>query len=610
MSPTAKTVQEVRIDIRDLEQRFPNLRVALSALRQGQLGRIIVSSEDGEQAFTREELGTLYCVLIEHMQSGAVAIDDEDRIQYCNPYFADLTACSRNELISAPVRRFMAPEAVSGWEAFLEAIRTEGVASSELRIRSSDGVDIPVLVSGNLLPEDHGSVICVTVTDLRAQQYTDQLAAAREALAQALAETERRAREAEDGRVRLETMMTRYQKLNDTLEERVSQGVAVAEQRAAQLGILASHLTHAEQRERRRLAQLLHDHLQQFLVGARLKLGIVRQRVGEPDNSDLLNQVDELLKTSIEASRSLSVELSPPILYEGGLVRALEWLARQFGEKHDLQVTIEADEEAEPQTEDMRVALFHAVRELLFNVAKHAGVSEARVGMRRLDSRHIELVVADSGAGFDMESLKKPGAGGGLGLFSLRERLGLLGIGMQITSKPAEGTTATLVARVDAPSPLHVDEGTEVGSTASAQMGSPGQGGQIASSGKIRILLADDHKIVREGLLGLLDGEPDLEVVGEAADGRMAIRMARELNPDVIIMDVTMPQLSGLEATRTISATMPHIRIIGLSAHEEEDMASSLIKAGASAYLSKGGPSQDLIAIIRACCGRTADVVS
>ncbi len=413
------------------------------------------------------------------------------------------------------------------------------------------------------------------------------------------------ARVAEQARRRLRSMAAQVRALNDTLEQRVARGVAHAEQRATQLRHLASQLTHAEQRERRRMAQLLHDHLQQYLVGARLKLGMVRHRVDEPEISDLLNQVDELLKTSIEASRSLSIELSPPILYEAGLAAALDWLARQCREKHGLDVSVEADPAAQPADETMKVALFHAVRELLFNVVKHAGVAEASVHLCRLNDQRIEIAVSDQGAGFDLGRLRSTGAGAGFGLFSLQERLSVLGVGTRIESAPGRGTCVRLEAPVTA------------GPAAAAQesAGSPEPPLRIAKAepepqGRIRVLLADDHKIVREGLVGILSDEPDMVVVGQAEDGRAAIEMARELNPDAIIMDVSMPRLNGIEATRVLAAAMPHVRIIGLSAHEEEDMAMSLIRAGASAFLSKGGPAQDLIAIIRACCNRTANVAT
>jgi DNA-binding NarL/FixJ family response regulator len=120
-----------------------------------------------------------------------------------------------------------------------------------------------------------------------------------------------------------------------------------------------------------------------------------------------------------------------------------------------------------------------------------------------------------------------------------------------------------------------------------------------ATPGIIRILLADDHKILREGLAGLLREQEDFEVVSEASDGLMAVAMAHDTRPDVIVMDVTMPRLNGVEATRRIREELPDVAVVGLSMHSQEDMAESMRGAGAVAYVTKGAPSDILTAAIR-----------
>jgi DNA-binding NarL/FixJ family response regulator len=118
----------------------------------------------------------------------------------------------------------------------------------------------------------------------------------------------------------------------------------------------------------------------------------------------------------------------------------------------------------------------------------------------------------------------------------------------------------------------------------------------------VRVLLVDDHKMMRHALAQLLDGETDIRVVGEASDGEEGVRLALELRPSVVLMDVSMPGVSGIEATRRIRAEIPDIRIIGLSMHDMDGTRESMLDAGADDYLTKDGPPEDLIAAIRQAC--------
>jgi DNA-binding NarL/FixJ family response regulator len=120
---------------------------------------------------------------------------------------------------------------------------------------------------------------------------------------------------------------------------------------------------------------------------------------------------------------------------------------------------------------------------------------------------------------------------------------------------------------------------------------------------KLRILLADDHKIVREGLQLLIDGQPDMKVVGEAGTGKEVIRAARELDPDVVVMDLSMPEMNGLQATQALKAEKPGMNVIALTVHEDETYLLQLCKAGAAGYVLKRSAGDDLIQAIRTVAG-------
>lgn len=394
--------------------------------------------------------------------------------------------------------------------------------------------------------------------------------------------------------------------LNDTLEQRVTERTAEAEQRTAQLRTLTSELTLAEQRERRRLAQILHDHLQQLLVGATFSIVALRNRSQDVELLASLHQVSELLDQSIKVSRSLTVEISPPVLYDGGLAVAMQWLASWMQEKYDLKVDVQADDSADPEAEDIRVLLFQAVRELLFNIVKHAGINRATLQTDRLDGDRIRIVVADEGVGF-VEPARQSLHGihaSGLGLLSIRERLEILGGTLEIDSAPGQGTRAVLIAPLTPtaqpqdPPVANLLTGTAARDAAARAVAAERpEAAQVA--GQVRVLLVDDHKMMREGLLRLLQLYPDIEVVGEASDGAVAVELARRTHPDVILMDVTMPHMGGVEATRRITHELPSVRVIGLSMHIEADMADRMRKAGAVHYLSKSADPDTVIEAIR-----------
>lgn len=209
------------------------------------------------------------------------------------------------------------------------------------------------------------------------------------------------------------------------------------------LRALASELTLTEQRERRRLAKFLHDHLQQLLVGAKFRTTMLG-RSGEEKIRELAREIEDLLNQSLAASRTLTAELNPPILQNGGLAVGLEWLASWMSDKHGLSVELSMESEVLPVAEDVKILVFDSVRELLFNVVKHAQTQSATVTMRQEGGEWLRIVVSDHGVGFDPSRDRSAVSDSGFGLFTIRERLDLLGGRLEVTAAPEKGCCFTI----------------------------------------------------------------------------------------------------------------------------------------------------------------------
>jgi CheY-like chemotaxis protein len=315
-----------------------------------------------------------------------------------------------------------------------------------------------------------------------------------------------------------------------------------------------------------------------------------------------LGEVDRMLDQALTYTRTLVAQLSPPVLYQFGVPAALKWLGDQM-ERHGLRVRTHIGAERLSLSEEEAVLLFQSARELLLNVVKHAGCPLAEM---RLDvvAGNLHLTVRDDGRGFDSAAVRDSSASGNtFGLFSIRERMESLGGRVDIATAPHQGTKVTLVM------PLPQDTGgvqtsktvtkesvravkerepltvaTIGGSVTTAE---PAGAAGAAAPARIRVLLADDHAMVRQGLRSLLEGHQDMEVVAEAGDGMQAVALADEVRPDVVVMDLNLPSLDGIEATRRICARHPSIVVVGLSVHQSRHVEEAILAAGAATYLTK-----------------------
>ena len=239
---------------------------------------------------------------------------------------------------------------------------------------------------------------------------------------------------------------------NEELEQRVAE-------RTAEVRALASDLTLAEQRERKAISYVLHDDLQQQLFSIQMQAHFLMTDVASQGAEALGEQVEAIhdaLGQAIHKTRTLAIELNPPVLPEAGLDAALEWMTHQVEEEHGIEVDLQSEAPPVMPSEEMRVLLVGAVRELLFNVVKHARVSQATVRLTQTDPDAVQIEVADHGVGFCISCESEgaaPSASGvsGFGLYSVRERLRLLGGQLTVDSEPGAGTRVTIHA------PLHAN---------------------------------------------------------------------------------------------------------------------------------------------------------
>ncbi|MDX9788586.1 MAG: response regulator [Desulfobacterales bacterium] len=392
-------------------------------------------------------------------------------------------------------------------------------------------------------------------------------------------------------------------RMNETLEQRVADRTALANARTKQLQSLAVELIETEERERRRIAHLLHEDLQQILAAARFQLQALRPNlVAEP----ILENVTHLLEESITKARRLSHELSPAVLYHSGLIDALKWLAEQMKKQFGLRVYLEAAAGQTVESMPIKIFMFRAIQELLFNVVKHAHVKSARIVISG-STDNVIAIVSDQGRGFDSNVLEPSTPVVGLGLLSIKERASYIGGSLVIESEPGRGSRFILalplgVSKIDSMSPF--DLKTE------PPPDTPVKDPEIAGVKGISVLFADDHLVIRQGLIRLITGRPGIILAGEATTGYEAVDLARRLRPDVVLMDISMPEMDGIEATHRIKAELPQIRVIGLSMYEDEQISRAILEAGAEAFLNKAASASDLLKAIYANTGHNLSAKS
>jgi PAS domain S-box-containing protein len=433
-------------------------------------------------------------------------------------------------------------------------------------------------------------------------------------LAQTIARTLAIGIERKTAEAQLRQHQDQLQAFANQLEQLVEERTQELVQSRDHLRALATELNLAEQRERKRVAAELHDYLAQLLVLAKMKLGQGKRLVNQvPACADFIKESEDALTEALTYTRTLVADLSPPVLHDFGLATALGWLGQQM-ERHQLKVDVRVgpDVRAKLPT-DQALLVFQSVRELLMNIVKHSGSGEARLSLDQ-SAGYLRIEVRDDGRGFTVTPQTGPSTK--FGLFSIRERMRALGGTFDIESAPGKGTTATLTLPLsDAVRSeglgVRGEESTDLTHALPAAMRPESEHALrlTPDASRVRVLLVDDHAMVRQGLRSVLDGYADIEVIGEASDGEEAVAMTERLRPSLVLMDVNMPRMSGIEATVRIKARQPDIVIIGLSVQAGHESHLAMLKAGATRLLTKEAAVDELHHVILHALNRSTAVM-
>lgn len=366
------------------------------------------------------------------------------------------------------------------------------------------------------------------------------------------------------------------------------------EERARYAQRLTIQVLQAQEDERKRIARELHDETVQALSTLLVNLDLLEPHVSSaPEETFEFERIRSIARRALDGTRVLAHALRPPILDDLGLMAALEALGAEYTQIYGTLVDVTAGPMArERLTPEVELALFRIAQEALTNACKHADAERIHVQISMSNSE-VGLVVEDNGRGFDLAHVANPTWHGGLGLHGMRERSVLLGGELTIETAPGQRTRVVLTAPLQEERPILADP-------ASWFQTDERLAKNTAINANVRVLLVDDHAIFREGLSLVLDTQPGITVIGEAEDGREALELVERLRPDVVVMDVAMPRLNGVDATLQIKRRFPDVKVVILTTHESREYLVQIAKVGAPGYVLKRSAGTELVEAVHA----------
>ena len=322
--------------------------------------------------------------------------------------------------------------------------------------------------------------------------------------------------------------------------------------------------------ERNRLARELHDTVRQETFATLMQVRAAKNLLDSDPAAarERLTEAEELIKTSQQELGRIITELRPTALEGQGLAGALSDYLATWSQHARIPADLQVQNDQRLPME-VEQTLFRVAQEALSNVARHSRASAATVWLV-FEPGQVILYVVDNGVGFDPAT-----AGDGFGLQSMRDRMAAVQGRLIVQAAPEGGTIVTASAPTNF------------------------SGAKIIMEDAIRVVLVDDHNMVRMGLKAYFSTLPDIQVVGEAGTGEEAVRLAADLAPDVVLMDLIMPGMDGVEATRQVKRISPRTQVIVVTSYHEDEHIFPAIRAGALSYVLKDIDPDDLADAIR-----------
>lgn len=387
-----------------------------------------------------------------------------------------------------------------------------------------------------------------------------------------------------------QTSVEHYQEVSKLMEtslrERIDENAELAHKRGLQVENLRQALLHTERQERKRLARIVHDDLQQLLVALRLKSAIFRDR--DSTQSGGYEELVHIADEAIKSAREIIFRLTLPEDKNKSFMEMIKGLVLQFNKRYDLFISLDVSLFEEPQRSEVSVLVYQAIRELLFNIVKHAQVDSATLIIKK-ESGYDLYGVKDEGIGFDLESLKTNAnyLRSGLGLLGMRNHLALIGGEVSISSKQAQGTE------------IWIKIPTATQNTQSGNSETDLITHKKREDNYLKVFVVDDNEALRGMIVQLINGDESMHVIGEASSGPQAVELAQQLDFDLLLIDYSLPGYNGAQALKYIKEIKPNFTAIGFTSFDLPETISSFEDAGTSEVIIKGDQSDQLLEVCK-----------